>query len=173
MRKTGWTLTVVCTAIIAFHACRKAEEYPVEPVIRLESFVKIFNSSQGIFDRGIMTLSFTDGDGDIGLGQNDTVAPYDYNFIIRYFEVQHGDTVEEKLVWFNKITQTYDTINHNARIPYLTARGDKKGIKGEIEDTLQIYNYNSGFDTVFFEAYIIDRALHKSNVVVTPPIIRN
>lgn len=164
-------ISVFLAGIVMF-SCKKTEDYPVEPVIKLESFFKIYNSQQGIFDRGIMTISFTDGDGDIGLGQNDTTAPFDYNFIIRYFEIQNGDTVEEELVWYNKITQSYDTINHNARIPYLTPRGSSKAIRGEIEDTLQIYNYSSEFDTIFFEAYIIDRALHESNTITTPLIIR-
>jgi len=73
---------------------------------------------------------------------------------------------------YNISDSTYDTIYHNARIPVLTPDGSNKSIKGEIEDTLFIYNYESEFDTIMFEAYIVDRALHKSNTIETPIIIR-
>ena len=35
-----------------------------------------------------------------------------------------------------------------------------------------IYNYNSEYDTLFLEFYIIDRALNKSNVLRTDYIVR-
>lgn len=172
MRKITYRGIFTGLILLVCHSCMKTDEYPVEPSIELESFTRIYNSSQGIFDRGILRISFTDGDGDIGLGPDETEPPFDYNFIITYFEIQNGDTVEELLVWYNKQTQEFDTINHNARIPYLTAKGTSKAINGVIEDTLQIYNYNSEFDTILFRAYILDRALHKSNEVITPLIIR-
>ncbi|MCD4734800.1 MAG: hypothetical protein K8R53_02030 [Bacteroidales bacterium] len=176
MKSSGVSISVIITAILLFcgTSCVKIDEYPIEPKIEYESFGKIFNPYLGAYDRGIFKISFTDGDGDIGLSSSDTEHPYKYNFYITYYEIQNGDTVQVIFTWDNNVTDTIppDTLTHNARIPYLLREGVSKSIKGEIEDTLQIYNFNSGYDTIMFEAYIVDRALHKSNTVTTPLIIR-
>ena len=154
------------------YSCEKKEEYPIIPKIKFENFLKIYNPDLGIFERGVLKISFTDGDGDIGLYQWDTVAPYDYNFFITYYEIQNGDTVEVFITKYNEQTGEDDTLNFHARIPILTPGGSNKSIKGEIEDTLFIYNYNSSFDTIMYKAYIKDRALHESNSILTPLIVR-
>ncbi len=49
-------------------------------------------------------ISYTDGDGDLGLSDTDTYPPYNvgseyyYNMIIDYFELQHGELIEVPLV---------------------------------------------------------------------------
>ena len=45
--------------------------------------------------------------------------------------------------------------------------------KGEIEIEVFINNAFSDYDTIRFDAYIVDRALHKSNTIQTPEIIVN
>ncbi|MBC8489685.1 MAG: hypothetical protein H8D45_27005 [Bacteroidetes bacterium] len=165
-----WFILLIIAGVV--YSCKKMEEYPVIPAIEYEDFIKLYNPSQGIFDRGVFKISFTDGDGDIGLTQNDTLPPYEYNLFITYYEIQYGDTVEVVLTKYNHETGQYDTLTFNGRIPILTPQGSNKSIKGEIEDTLFIYNYSSDFDTIMYDAYIVDRALHKSNVVQTPLIIR-
>jgi hypothetical protein len=92
------------------------------------------------------------------LKQSDTIPPYDYNFYISYFEKQNGEFVE--LILDPPL---------NARIPMLTPSGINKSIKGEIEDEIFL-NYTSQYDTIRLEVYILDRALHKSNVIQTPEI---
>jgi hypothetical protein len=153
-------------------SCNKGDEYPDEPLIEFMSFSKVYNSTTGIYDRGVLKLSFTDGDGNIGLTDSDTIYPYDYNLYITYFEVQNGDTVKVPLVYWDNVLQRYDTLSHNARIPMLTPAGQEKAIKGEIEDILDIYNFQSSFDTLLFEIYVVDRSLNKSNVIITPRIVR-
>lgn len=158
--------------IILFVACSKKEDFPIEPSIEYVSFLKIYNPQQELFDRGVLKISFQDGDGDIGLYDEETEEPYDYNFIITYFEMQNGEEVEVVPSWYNPATDSTEYFNFHARIPILTPSGANKSIKGEIEDTLFIYNYTSPFDTIRFEAYILDRALHESNTVSTPWFIR-
>lgn len=149
-------------------SCLRDEEYPIIPEIVFEDFLLLFNTQTQIIERGVLTISFKDGDGDIGLHQTDTAAPYDFNLFIKYFEIQNKDTVEIFLVDPN----SGDTSTFNARIPILTPKGSNKSIKGEIEDTMFIYDPTSSFDTIMFEVYLMDRALHKSNVVSTPLIRR-
>lgn len=163
-------LLFLISPILIVLSCQKKEDFPDIPHIEYESFLKIRNS-QDIDEKGILEFSFTDGDGDIGLYSWDTVAPYDYNLFITYFEKQNGEFKEVVLTYYNKITQEYDTINFNARIPIINSSGESKPFKGKVEIELFINNYFSDFDTIRFDAYIKDRALNESNTISTPEII--
>jgi hypothetical protein len=145
-------------------SCKEKEEYPVIPEINFEGMVKIFNPNLMVFDRGVLKITFKDGDGDIGLTENDILPPFNYNFFVKYYELQNGDTVRVIIS---------DSNEFNARIPVLTPVGSIKSIKGEIDDTLFIYNFQSKFDTIMFDAYLVDRALHKSNTITTGWFLRN
>lgn len=158
--------------LLVASSCKKYEEFPPEPQIEFLDFV-ILRDLQGIDQRGVLRIGYTDGDGNIGLYDYDTVAPYDYNLFIKYFELQNGVFKEIFLVTTTHIDDSvvYDTATFNGRIPILTPVGKNKAIRGEIEDTLFVNNPLSNFDTIKFEAYIVDRDLNKSNTIETPPII--
>lgn len=163
---------------VANSACRKLDEYPPEPWIQFSSFEAFLNTTDSIFDRGVLKFEYQDGDGDIGLAKGDTLPPYNYgsqyyyNLIIDYFEVRNGIETQVPLTYYNPNTQKFDTVSLSARIPLLIPKNVKKSISGDIYDTLFMYNYNSEFDTLFFEFYIIDRAFHESNRERTPYIRR-
>jgi hypothetical protein len=169
---------LVLALTISAISCKKTRNFSEIPRIEFISFDKIYNPDLGIYERGVLAFSFEDGDGDIGLENSDTFPPfnpsskYHYNLIITYFEMQNGELKEVPILWFNPQSGQYDTLTLSARIPNLTPGGTNKAISGEIYDTLFIYNFNSSFDTVLFEAYIIDRALNESNTISTPLIIR-
>ena len=165
-------LILTFLAIVVVDSCKKAETYPIIPEIKFESYLRLFNPTLDVYDRGVLKISFTDGDGDIGLRQDQTAPPYDFNFFIDYFEIQNGDTVQVFPTIIDPGTGEIDTLNFNQRIPYLTPLGSIKSIEGDIEDTLQAYNFNSTFDTIMFKAYIVDRMLHESNTISTPLIVR-
>lgn len=149
---------------VAGSSCRKLEEYPPEPFIWFNNFVLINNATTGISEKGILSIQYRDGDGNIGLEQADTVAPFHpsgefyYNLIITYFERRNGIFVE--------LPQ-----NYNARIPLLLPKGQKKGIKGVIETSVD-FNLASRFDTIQFKVKLIDRTLNISNEITTPPLKR-
>jgi hypothetical protein len=159
------TAGIILSFLMATNACQKEKVFPVEPHIEFVSFTKIQNS-YGYDDKGILKLSFTDGDGDIGLSDADTDPPFDtssiyyHNFFIAYFEKQHGVFKEVEL-----------PLSNNSRIPIINPDGGKKSMQGDIEIELFINNYFSSFDTIRFECYIVDRALHHSNTVSTGDII--
>ncbi len=164
--------------LIALGSCKKRESFSEIPALEYQSFIALYNSNLEVYDRGVITVNYTDGDGDIGLAQGDTFAPYNpdsryyYNFIITYFEMQNGVVTEVPLLSYNPSTQDYDTVSLSARIPMLTPEGRTKAIKGTIQDTIFIYNFNSDYDTVRFSVVLVDRALHESNEVYTPFVIR-
>lgn len=156
-------LPIIVFAVL--FSCKKPETYPIEPTIAFGSFTKIQNVL-GKDDKGILKISFIDGDGDIGLAPEDTLAPYNlgstyyYNFFIDYYEKQNGVYTKVELPMTN-----------NSRIPVILPDGETKSVKGDIEVELNINNPFSAFDTIYYEASICDRALHISNVIKTPDII--
>jgi hypothetical protein len=144
--------------------CMKKQSYPDTPQIGLNSFTLIFDSA-AYAKQGVLSVSFTDGNGDIGLSEGDTLSPYErtgpyyYNFVISYFEKQNGI--------FKPIPLTPP---FSGRIPILSPGDPGKAIKGDIVDTL-LMNPMPVYDTVKFEVFLYDRALHKSNTLSTPEII--
>ena len=163
---------------LIFISCKRIEEFPDVPALKYENFLLEYNNTTGITERGVLIFSYTDGNGDLGLPAGDTLppfqrgGPYYYNLVISYFEQQHGEFVEVPLLSYNSETQTFDTLTFSARFPVLTPPTGNLNIKGIFQDTLFIYNPLSDFDTIKFSAFIYDRALNKSNVIETPPIIR-
>ncbi|HAH59642.1 MAG TPA: hypothetical protein DCL86_15980 [Bacteroidales bacterium] len=172
VRTLKWSITFTLLVLLVY-ACKKYEEYPPEPTIEFLDFT-LLPDAQGIDQRGVLRFGFTDGDGNIGLTRNDTVAPFDYNLFIRYFEKQNGSFEEVFLVtprYIDDTTLVYDTASFNGRIPPLMPAGKNKAISGEIQDTIFVNNPLSDFDTIKFELYIRDRDLNNSNIISTPPIV--
>lgn len=159
-------------------SCERTEEYPIEPKITFIEFEKFYNPELKAYDQGVLKFEFTDGDGDLGLAEGDTFPPFNpgskyyYNLIIDFFEVRNGVETRVPIVFFNSVTQVYDTVFLSARMPLLLPKGVTRPLSGEIYDTLFIYNFNSPYDTLFLEFYIVDRALHESNVERTGYITR-
>jgi hypothetical protein len=154
--------------VLAVYSCKKQETYPIIPEIKFEDFLLHYNSGINAYDIGVLTITFKDGDGDIGLKQHELDPPYDYNFFISLYEIKNGDSAEYIPVIYNPSTQTFDTLTFNQRIPMLTPLGPDKSISGTIEDTLYIFSPDYPLDTVFFKVSIRDRALHESNTIYTP-----
>lgn len=136
-------------------SCLKKEDISPIPLIAFKDFVANKDTAN-------LYINFTDGDGDIGLTQNDTTPPNNYNCFISYIEKQNGVWVKRDL-----------PIEFNYRIPMVNTSNKKKSIKGEIKIAIKPYYYDpfSLFDTIKYELYIMDRALNKSNIISTPEII--
>lgn len=166
MRKSNIRIVIMVAITFCFlglFSCQEKVEYPIVPYIEFQDFSFLMNQDS-VVERGLITIYFTDGDGDIGLNTEDSIAPYDYNFFIDYYELQNGiwDVVVNEL--------TGDTINFNGRIPVITPTGQNKNIKGTIEDTLFL-NVFSEHDTFRYEISLRDRALHESNTIISPVFV--
>jgi hypothetical protein len=152
---------------VFFGACRKTDTFPVEPQIEFKDLVK-YTGSGGQDTAAVLTLTFTDGDGDLGLQDSDTLPPYNpgseyyYNFFLKWFRKENGVFVELPL-----------TVPQNQRIPYIVNHSNNKAISGELLLDVEIAGLVANQDTFRYETYIIDRALHKSNVVTTGEIVLN
>lgn len=158
---------LVFCLLLLMSSCIKKEEFPDVPRIKFVSFDKIDNGL-GYDDKGIITISFTDGDGNLGLAADETNPPYDsssiyyYNFFLTYYERQHGEFIAVDLPFTN-----------NARFPLLNKNDADKPLKGEISIELYINNFSSEFDTIRFEAFITDRTLNHSDTITTPAVLIN
>lgn len=156
-------------AALSFSSCLKTEEFP--PIPSLE-----FKSLEIEGTRGVLTVEFKDGDGDVGLNEGDTLPPYQfggdyyYNLIVDYYEMKNGE--------WSKVN--FDSIPGSAtfsdRIPNLTPEGQNKKLEGEIEQELAPFYYLlpsvSTADTFQFRIRLIDRALNVSNEVESQVLIR-
>ena len=162
-----------------FASCQKPVEYPIEPKITYEGFTYLFNADSTFSGEGIVAFSYTDGDGDLGLDDGDTLDPFGptdahyYNMIVDYMKYVNGEFVKMPLLSWNPQTQSYDTVSFNARFHRLRDTEDPKAISGTMEYTMPVQNPLSPDDTVKFEIRILDRALHESNVIQTEAIFTN
>lgn len=153
-----------------FQSCEKEPKFSPIPEIRFIDFTQILgkNLKDSI---GILKIGFTDGDGDMGLSAEDTLPPYQvqgnfyYNFVVKYFEKQQGTWVE-----ITTLPNGSPLIN-SARIPNITPKGQRKALEGEISINLFTNNPFASFDTIRYQCFIYDRALNKSNEIVTNEIV--
>ena len=184
--------TGLILVIVAVVSCRKPKHFPDEPVIVFKDFTTTRNA-QGLDISGHITVSFTDGDGDIGLRSGDTLAPYDtcsvfqYNYFIKIFEKRNGtfrqfvfkknfapcmnvDLYNVCLASNPALSPTLDS-TYNARLRDITPEGKSKTLEGDLDLELPFLIPCVSNDTVKFQLYLYDRALHKSNVVESPEYI--
>ena len=167
---------------LAVFSCQKKVEYPVEPKIAYEGFTYLMNPDSTFSGQGVISFSYTDGDGDLGLDDSDTLPPfgfndtYYYNMVIDYLKSENGVFVKTPLLSPHVPTGPadtlvlFDTVTFNARFKRLRDSEEPKAISGTMDYKLTVQNPFSPNDTVKFEIRILDRALHESNVVQTEAI---
>lgn len=156
---------------LAMTACQEKVEYPVEPQITYKGTSYLMNADSTLTGEVVISIGFTDGDGDLGLDDADTLYPFGandphyYNMLIDYLRWDGTSFVETPLLSWNQQTQSYDTISFNARFKRLVFNDVVKPISGSIDYTMTAFNPLSPNDTIMFRIRIVDRALHVSNEV--------
>ncbi len=131
-------------------ACKKKNNLDPKPKITFKSL-----STQP--DSSVLVLGFTDGDGDIGLGQSDTAGDFRYNCYMDIYRQTDGAWVKQEF-W----------IPYYYRIPVLKKSEKEKPLEGDI--VLELLDFppdlaTAGPDTLKAVIYIKDRAQNKSNEV--------
>jgi hypothetical protein len=147
-------------------ACKKQETYSLVPAIEYKSIFRA-PATTGFDSAVVVTISFTDGDGDIGyypVGDSrndpkfdDVNSQYYNNYVVKTYILESG-------VW------QADPINVSARLPYMTPEGSNKALRGDIQRTLTLPPALNN-DTLKYEVYIWDRALNRSNIITTDAIV--
>ena len=143
-------------------ACANPPDYPIEPTIEFMSVSKDTMRRSGFqLDTTFITLSFTDGDGDIGHENNEVLlyaqdSRYDSTFILKL------------------------------GIPLVPELGSSNGLKGEMTfraftsccnfppslylDDCNDVHPDMPYDEFTYDIYIEDRAGNRSNTITTTPI---
>ncbi len=149
---------ILCTCLTN---CTESPHFPVEPHLEYKGISKK-SIKQGSLntDSLFIYLYFTDGDGDIGIEQSDSLQNL---FIIDSRTNKQAESI---------------------KIPKIADAGIGNGISGEIElkvyTTCCLFNNNIppcsvvegvNTDTLTYKIYMIDRAGNKSEIVETESII--
>jgi len=162
----AWAKVGVFAALLAVvsSGCLKPEDFPLEPRIEMGSFVQFRDSAS-------VTISFTDGDGDIGLDPSDNQPPFDvgsawyHNLFLEYEERRNGAWTRPQLL-----------LPFHYRVPRITPSGRNKALRGDISVALKpwpVFPLPPGApaDTVRFSVKLVDRSLNESNTVYTDPVL--
>jgi hypothetical protein len=163
MRIFLYTVLVI-SALLFLGSCHKIEQISPIPNISFTSFT-IFdtldilgNQSKG----GKLSFFFEDGDGDVGLNPPEFGQTDSTNLFLTLYRKIDGEMVRAK-----PGDPLYPS---DYRIPYMVRLGQNKILRGTISVTF-LYLFYSPTDTIKYDFYIQDRALHKSNLASTSEII--
>ncbi|MGZ4047826.1 MAG: hypothetical protein ACXVPU_05085 [Bacteroidia bacterium] len=158
--KIIFTLSIVIS--ICFSSCQKEKQTSSVPHIEFLSYKKYSNDSADCI------ISFTDGDGDIGIESSDLISENDM-----FMKYLYKDTLDGIFKPFDSVDSTFvmDTLFYSYRIPYLKNEGQNKSLQGTIKAKLRALPiYQPQHKTVKFEIRIKDRAGNYSNIVSTNEI---
>ncbi len=169
------SLVLLSGFVVVLTGCLDPPNYPPEPEIEFVNVSKTKVKGMTLFrpnndlppDSIEFTVSFTDGDGDIGIANNDPDT------------CAFGDSVSFDQLGCNAYlvdSRTGSVATY--RIPLVTPKGNIKAISGEIK--IKIYSpficlvpfgSTQKQDTVFYTLSIKDQAGNRSNDVLSPIIV--
>lgn len=151
-------------AVAGFVGCLPEPQYPLQPVIGFVSMELMENGGREL------VLSFTDGDGDIGLGQGDTLPPFcaacahHQNLKLEYEELRDG-------VWTPiSLNPASGQVPFYYRVPRVTPTGQSPALQGTIALDMPAWYLSSSYDTLRFQVTLWDRSLNASNTLITPAL---
>ena len=165
MKAFAKILIITIIVLLIGLSCKKIESLPEIPFISFKSF--ILKDTTDVLGNegkiGELTFDFEDGDGDIGLSQPDSLSvdSSNFNLFFTLFSKTDGEFIE--------VSEDDLETPLNYRIPYIKKEGQNKALKGEIRIDFIYLLFE--YDTFKYSFYIVDRALHKSNVETTPEIV--
>lgn len=163
----------------AYLSCKKREIYPETPQIEFKSAAFMQNQS-GLDSILVLTFTFKDGDGDLGLNQSDTMVPFNpvtdstgksLNPYYNNIHFQYEESYNGEFQFVTNPFNVFDTLNYAYRFESITPDGRHKAIRGDVEVKIGPNQFPNAADTCRYKFYIYDRALHKSNLAETPSIV--
>ena len=148
-------------------SCERIQSYSDIPEIHFKKliFEDRTDALNETFTKAVLTFSFIDGDGDIGVipqtPSNERISKIHYTWYTKL-----SDDTYEPYKFPN------DSINHSSEIPYHSvmdkSEAQNKTLKGTIEIELETPEKSQGVDVMRIEFYIVDRARNQSNIEHTP-----
>lgn len=146
-------LLLIIFGIIVF-ACVKKTSYPNVPIIEYKNFLPFVGDSADI------QIKFTDGDGDIGVGESDSTR----TFWVTYY---YKDTITNNYTaYFQQLFNDTLRTGYIVKSPSDSYKG--KPISGEVSVRLQKFRHSRKIKNVKYVIYLFDAAGNKSNVITSP-----
>jgi hypothetical protein len=144
--------------------CIKEKQFPTQPVIEFEEFIN-YVGNKNVVDSADCIIKFTDGDGDVGIDQEDTISAPNLRLKYLYKNLTDGKFYPVDAV---DSTTVLDTLFFDYRIPNLTPDGQYKALDGTIKVKFRTSPvFYPGHKVVKFEMRLTDRAGNKSNMIST------
>jgi hypothetical protein len=137
-------------------ACVKKTSYPNVPVIEYKNFLPFVGDSADI------QIKFTDGDGDIGVGESDSTR----TFWVTYY---YKDTITNNYVGYYRPLFN-DTLRTGYIIKSPTDSYKGKPISGEVSVRLQQLRHSRRIKNVKYVIFLYDEAGNRSNVITSPEL---
>jgi hypothetical protein len=161
-------------------SCVQTPDYSSTPTITFERIQKftVNDSFLGKKDSVVITLFFTDGEGDLGINPANIKADSTllktyktqfkedyYNYLLKTFRSKKGA--------FSDISGS-SLVQQNGRFPRLRPDGRTGATDGYLDYSIDIpSSFSPKNDTLRFEIRLRDRAFNTSNVIQTSPVILN
>jgi hypothetical protein len=160
-----------CLILISglFAGCKKDLIISEIPSISLNRFYTLKYANSSLDSVVMVDVDFQDGDGDFGLSLSDTMPPfrigdpYFYNVFVEYLNGKNG-------VYTYQISGSNDTLNFNDRIADLKPESRVKAILGTLHIKITPTISTVIPDSIKLNVFIVDRKLHKSNILNIGPI---
>jgi hypothetical protein len=157
-------ITILFAILFSF-GCSKENPDPAPPSI---TFMDAQFSADKSFS--IVQFEFFDGDGDLGLKQDENGGELEFNVFVDYYEKINGVWIlKSPVITYNTTEAKFDTTDLHLRLPFLENESGRS-LEGETKIDL-LYDFNA--DTFRYEISIKDRALQLSNVITTSELITN
>jgi hypothetical protein len=152
------------TVLLTLGSCTKIEHISPIPSIKFNSFT-IYDTTDilgNVSKAGKLNFYFEDGDGDVGLKVPSGGMADSTNLFFTLYRKSDGTMTEA--------TPDDPLYPSSYRIPYMVRLGQNKILRGTISVTF-LYLFYSPTDTIQYDFFMKDRALHESNVATTSEII--
>lgn len=161
-------------------SCLEPPDYSDTPSIDFESISsERISDANGVFDRVTIIVSYRDGDGDLGVDNDEktadspwarlkpdgTLNPFHNNY---YFTPFLRNAQNE----FVELALPDPNFNYNSTYPRLVGDDRKAPLRGDLKFSYDFFQGNPfrRGQVVRFNVSIFDRALNQSNTVTTDPI---
>ncbi|QNP52180.1 hypothetical protein [Hymenobacter qilianensis] len=180
--RTLRTSTLLLLTGLAVSSCLEMPDYPETPSISFKSISsERVSDGFGLYDRVTITVSFKDGNGDLGLREEDKVegSPWarlnpDLTLNPFYNNYYITPLIRNAAGEFLPLELDNPNDNYNSTYPPLDkdSNGRETPLRGDLSFTTDFFAGDplKPGEVVRFEVFIYDRALNKSNTIITDPI---
>ena len=145
---------------LVFVACRENyPDYDDEPFVQFVSGITSTDSSD---KKLAFTFELHDGDGNFGLSEKDTFAPFidsfQQNFYATPYYIEQRETIQLPY-------------NFSYRIPKLRENGSDKFIKAQVTINMSFSKNAFPYDSILLSYFVFDRKLNMSNTDTSDVIV--